>query len=103
MIAEAQRNSDSDRKAFDKANERRFYKSRCNEKKPPGMGKCTGALWKLNKARDCKRLREKFSNKWYGGKYDDVHQALMDGLDTDIAEYEAAVDRQCKPGCAENR
>jgi RHS repeat-associated protein len=80
------------------ANQREVHRV-CDEPPPPNLSPCELAKWKLTKAIQCKTVRTAMTNKWFGGVYDDGHQARMDQLDNEIENLRRVVDRECKSTC----
>lgn len=75
----------------------RQYKNRCNEKVPPGLtDPCEIAKWKLQRALDCKALRDANTKKWHGGKDDRHNPQLHDDNNGAIDRARKAVERHCK-------
>ncbi len=73
------------------------YSRRCNEPPPPGLDPCAEAHWKLQRNLDCRRLRQNFADKWFGGTYDSGHFQYMQNLDQAIRNLEDCLKQNCKP------
>ncbi|HEV2327698.1 MAG TPA: RHS repeat-associated core domain-containing protein [Verrucomicrobiae bacterium] len=73
------------------------YKNRCKETPPPGLSLCDLWKWKLQKAKDCKKLRHDFANKYYNGNYDKGHNDQMQQLENEINDLERKIARYCSP------
>lgn len=71
------------------------YKKRCNEPPPTGLTPCELAKWKLDKAKDCKNLRQDFADKYYNGNHDDGHQRQIDDLNRTINRLQDWIDKNC--------
>jgi hypothetical protein len=84
---------------IEKAANRQQDHSRCDEPPPPGLDPCERAKWKLKKAKDCKALRQEFTNKWYNGQFDDDHAKHMEQLDNEMRNAERAIKHSCKNEC----
>jgi len=69
----------------------------CDEPPPTNLNDCELARWKLTKALRCKAVRQKMTDKWFGGIYDKGHSDRMDELDREIDRYRRTIDRVCKP------
>ena len=69
----------------------------CDEPPPPNLNECELAKWKLQKALQCRAVRQRMADKWFGGTYDDGHAERMDQLDAEIKRQREAVDRKCRP------
>ncbi|WP_234385237.1 RHS repeat-associated core domain-containing protein [Paracidovorax avenae] len=82
-----------DQKSIDRQN----YHNRCDEKEPPGLlTQCDRWKWKLERDKDCVRLREDFAKKWFDGKYDEGHAMQMQQKMNSIADLERKIARLCK-------
>jgi RHS repeat-associated protein len=75
---------------------RREYKQRCNAPPPPGLSPCEKAKWLLQRARDCKALRQANTNRWWGGVDTGHSPQLHTDLDNAIRNAERAVAQECK-------
>ena len=65
---------------------RREYHNRCDEPPPLGLtDPCELAKWKLQKAKDCKKLRQAFTDRWFNGELDQPHKDHMAQIDQEIA------------------
>jgi RHS repeat-associated protein len=81
--------------AIEREANRREYKARCNEPPPPNLDPCERARWELQRAKDCKALRQANTDRWWGG-VDDRHNAqLAADLDRAIRNAEERVKRLC--------
>jgi RHS repeat-associated protein len=47
-----------------------YYHDVCDQKTPPGMGKCEEALWKLGRARLCVKLRKQWRSDYGPSRHD---------------------------------
>ncbi|MNN55938.1 hypothetical protein D3C81_1708430 [compost metagenome] len=84
---------------IEKEANRREYKNRCSETPPPGLTPCERAKWNLQKAKDCKALREANTKRWWSG-VDEYHDPqLAQDLDNAIKNAERAVKNACKNEC----
>jgi RHS repeat-associated protein len=89
--------SDPDlQKTIEKEANRREYKNRCSEPPPPGLDQCERAKWELEKAKNCKDLRNANTNRWWNGIDLQHSTQLAQDLDRAIRNAENAVDRLCK-------
>ena len=78
---------------------RREYKNRCGEPKPPSLKGCELAKWKLQMALDCKKLRDANTKRWWNG-VDEVHDPkLEDDLNRQIEKARRDVEKQCEAVC----
>ncbi len=76
--------------------ERDAYHKRCDEPTPPGLDPCEQARWELEKAKDCKQMRENFAQKWCGNTYDKGHNKIMQQLQSTIDKLEKFLkSKQC--------
>jgi RHS repeat-associated protein len=81
--------------AIEREANRREYKARCNEPPPPNLDPCERAKWELQRAKDCKALRQANTDRWWGGE-DTRHNAqLAADLDRAIRNAEERVKRLC--------
>jgi RHS repeat-associated protein len=91
---------DSKSKSDQKRKERIAYKTRCSEPEPSGLTLCERAKWRLQRAKDCKRMRVEFRKKWYPDDDDedenDTHAKTIKDLDVAIARLQMMVDNCCK-------
>ena len=69
----------------------------CDEPPPPNLSDCDRAKWKLTKALQCKLVRQRMADKWFGGTFDAGHAQRMAQLDNEIANLRRTVDRMCMP------
>jgi type VI secretion system secreted protein VgrG len=56
-------------------NDYQRYKNRCGQKPPPGLSKCDELRWKLQQAKDCRDLRQRWDDRWQPGRHE---QAIND-------------------------
>lgn len=70
------------------------YKNICNQPQPPGLDKCEAAKWRLNKAKQCKQLRQQWDDKWMPGR----HSQAIQEMENAIRNAEADIQKYCK-GC----
>jgi RHS repeat-associated protein len=75
---------------------KREYKRRCNEPPPPGLNPCERAKWLLQRAQDCKRLRQANTNRWWGGTDTRHSPQLQSDLDAAIRNAAARVKKACQ-------
>lgn len=76
------------------------YKNRCSEKPPTGMtDPCEIAKWKLQRALDCKALRQANTDKWWGGNDFQHDPQLSEDLERAIRNAQQAVKNACKKEC----
>jgi RHS repeat-associated protein len=57
--------------------ERDAYHRRCDEPPPSGLSQCDLIRWKIQRAKDCIRMRQDYMDKWndtYQGHYDQIAQ-----------------------------
>jgi len=61
----------------EKKRERQAYHSRCDEPPPGGLSQCDLIRWKIQRAKDCIRMRQDYIRKWndtYQGHVDQMNQ-----------------------------
>jgi len=61
----------------EKKRERQAYHSRCDEPPPGGLSQCDLIRWKIQRAKDCIRMRQDYIRKWndtYQGHVDQINQ-----------------------------
>ena len=75
-------------------NERIAYKRRCTEQPPNGMSTCETAKWKLTRNKDCKKMREEYSVKWFNDNEVGHIQAIKD-LEKSISNLEEFIRNNC--------
>ena len=80
------------------ANQREVHRV-CDEPPPINLDPCELAKWKLTKALQCKQVRQKMTEKWFGGTYDSGHAARMTQLEQEIESLRRRVDRLCQKNC----
>ena len=61
--------------ALQKQAEYGAYKARCEEPPPPDLGPCEALMWEVNRARDCRDMRQNWDNKYIPGRH---AQAIAD-------------------------
>ena len=87
--------NESINQAQEKAQDRKNYKGRCRENPPPNLiDPCDIARWKLQRERDCKSLRQEFSNKWHDGP-DARHANEIAKVDRAIQNLEKLIKENC--------
>jgi RHS repeat-associated protein len=92
QTAEAERYAEQKKQDHDR------YHKRCDEPPPTGLTPCELAKWKLQKALDCKKLRDDFADKYYNGAFNKGHQKTMDDLNKTIEYWKAWIDKYCNKG-----
>jgi RHS repeat-associated protein len=78
--------------------ERNDYHNRCDEQPPPGLDRCSRWRWELNRNRQCKADRDRYTRKWYGAS-DAGHAEGMRNLDRSIEILQDKIARLCPDGC----
>jgi RHS repeat-associated protein len=79
------------------AAERKSYKQRCTEPSPPGLGGCDRLRWMLQRNKDCKRMREDYSRKWFGDN-EPGHMIEIANLARSIEKLELEIATACCGG-----
>jgi len=93
LAAAATMAADIERKKA-QAQERAAYKKRCTEPNPKNLDPCATARWKLQRNKDCLRMRQEYSNKWYDAP-DPSHQKEIDNLKIAIQALEEFIKINC--------
>jgi hypothetical protein len=82
---------------IEKEAERNAYKTRCNSFPPPNLtDRCEIWKWRLQRNKDCKRMREEFGRKWYNDN-EPGHQQVIRELDSAIKNLELNIAKYCQP------
>jgi RHS repeat-associated protein len=76
----------------EKRRERDAYHRRCDEPPPSGLTQCDLIRWKIQRAKDCIRMRQDYIDKWkdtYQGHRDQVaeRQSALRNLEKQLSEY----------------
>ena len=74
--------------------ERKEYKSRCNEPSPLGLSGCDLLRWKLQRNKDCKRMRQDYSRKWFNDN-ETNHMTEISRMEQAIEKLEAQIASGC--------
>jgi RHS repeat-associated protein len=77
----------------EKQADRRAYHRRCDERNPPGLTGCDLIRWKIQKVKDCIRMRTDYMNRW-----NDTYKGHRDQIDQKKRELEA-LEKQLGAGC----
>ncbi|MDF2179906.1 putative Ig domain-containing protein [Aliiglaciecola sp. CAU 1673] len=85
----------SSKEVKEKSAERKAYKRRCTEPKPPGLSGCDSLRWLLKRNQDCKEMRENFAKKWYGDN-EANHVGEIKNLEVAIDKLLKDIERFCK-------
>jgi RHS repeat-associated protein len=67
------------------------YKRRCNESPPEGLNLCEKARWRLQRNKDCRRMRQQWDDKWQPGR----HRRDIENLDRGIKDLEEWIRNNC--------
>ena len=76
--------------------DRQNYHNRCDEKTPKGLSNCDTWKWRLQKSKDCIKLRKEFTDKYYDGVMDQGHQTVIDQNLKTIEDMESKIRRLCQ-------
>ncbi len=79
----------------EKSAERKAYKKRCTESKPPGLSGCDLLRWLLRRNQDCKEMRENFARKWYNDN-EPNHVGEIKNLEIAIETLLQDIEKFCK-------
>ena len=86
--------SGDSQQAAQKQAERKAYKRRCTESPPGGLDACEEARWKLERDRDCLKMREEFGKKWYNDQ-DPGHERTNESYRRAIRERQKWIKDNC--------
>jgi RHS repeat-associated protein len=70
------------------------YKARCGQPPPPGLTVCELLRWKLERNRDCRRMRQNWDDKWQPGRH--ANDIML--LDRSIKTLLDKIRRTCPEG-----